>query len=206
MTKEKRTDERSTNWATVVYPESAPENWLDVLRDMLIPCFVSPLHDNDYNADGEAKKPHYHVQFCFDSNAKKSREQIKEITDKIGGVGQEKIASRSGYCRYLIHRDNPDKAQYSYNDILCIGNVDLERTFGSQYNKHECIREMMLFVHEHNVYYFSDLVDYSASNRPDDWFKILCDNSAYIMDKYIKSYKHSVEQRFLARRAQELNE
>lgn len=189
MSEKKKQDERSTNWATVVYPESAPENWMQILRDMLIPCFVSPLHDQDYNADGEPKKPHYHVQFCFDSNAKKSRDQIKQLTDQICGVGQEKVASRSGYCRYLIHRDNPDKAQYSYNDIVCIGNVDLERTFGSQYNKHECIKEMMQFCKENNCFLIADLADYSAEHRPDDWFKILTDSSAYFMDKYLKSLK-----------------
>ena len=86
MKKENKKDDRSTNWATVVYPDSAPDNWLQILRDMLIPCFVSPLHDQDYNADGEPKKPHYHVQFCFDSNSKRSRDQIKELTDQIGGV------------------------------------------------------------------------------------------------------------------------
>ena len=83
MKKENKKDDRSTNWATVVYPDGAPDNWLQILRDMLIPCFVSPLHDQDYNADGEPKKPHYHVQFCFDSNSKRSRDQIKELTDHI---------------------------------------------------------------------------------------------------------------------------
>lgn len=192
MAKNKKQDERSTNWATVIYPESAPDNWLQILRDMMIPSFVSPLHDKDYNADGEPKKPHYHVQFCFDSNAKRSREQIKELTDLIGGVGQEKVASRSGYCRYLIHRDNPDKAQYNYNDIICIGNVDLDRTFGSQYNKHECLKEMMQFIRDNQIILLSDLADYSAEHRPDDWFKIICDNSAYFLDKYIKSYSHKI--------------
>lgn len=205
MGKQKVKDERSTNWATVVYPESAPENWMQILREMMVPCFVSPLHDKDVNADGEPKKPHYHVQFCFDSNSKRSRDQIKELTDLIGGVGQEKLASRSGYCRYLIHRDNPDKAQYSYNDIVSIGNVDLERTFGSQYNKHECLKEMMVFINENNIRILSDLADYAAEHRPDDWFKIITDSSAYFLDKYIKSRSHKIDQEYLRRRERELN-
>ena len=206
MKKENKKDDRSTNWATVVYPDSAPDNWLQILRDMLIPCFVSPLHDQDYNADGEPKKPHYHVQFCFDSNSKRSRDQIKELTDQIGGVGQEKVSSRSGYCRYLIHRDNPDKAQYNYNDIICIGNVDLDRTFGNQYNKHECLKEMMQFINEYNVTMLSDLADYAAEHRSDDWFKIITDSSAYFLDKYIKSRSHKIERQYLDRRNAEINE
>lgn len=206
MSSEKKKDDRSTNWATVVYPESAPDNWMQTLRDMLIPCFVSPLHDQDYDANGEAKKPHYHVQFCFDSNSKRSRDQIKEITDSIGGVGQEKLSSRSGYCRYLIHRDNPDKAQYNYNDIVCIGNVDLERTFGQQYNKHECLKEMMQFINEANISILADLADYAAEHRPDDWFKIITDSSAYFLDKYIKSRSFKRQREYLESRHDEINQ
>ena len=40
---------RTRNYATVVYPESAPENWLSILSDSHVPCFVSPLHDLDLN-------------------------------------------------------------------------------------------------------------------------------------------------------------
>ena len=51
---------RSRSYATVVYPESAPD-FLERLNDLKVPCFVSPLHDKDINPTGEAKKPHYHV-------------------------------------------------------------------------------------------------------------------------------------------------
>ena len=36
---------RLRNFATVVYPESAPENWLDRLDGLHVPAFVSPLHN-----------------------------------------------------------------------------------------------------------------------------------------------------------------
>jgi len=31
------------------------------------------------------------------------------------------------------------------------------------------------------------------NERFDDWFPLLCDNSAYIMDSYIKSNRHRAE-------------
>ena len=51
---------RTRSYATVVYPESAPD-FLERLNDLKVPCFVSPLHDKDFNPTGEPKKPHYHV-------------------------------------------------------------------------------------------------------------------------------------------------
>ena len=42
---------RTRNFATVVYPESAPENWIDLLKRQCVPAFISPLHNEDRNAD-----------------------------------------------------------------------------------------------------------------------------------------------------------
>lgn len=49
---------RTRNWATVLYPSSdnTPTNWKEVLQEQLIPTFISPLHDRDYNGTGELKK------------------------------------------------------------------------------------------------------------------------------------------------------
>ena len=54
--KAKKVDSRARNWSLVVYPESAPENWRDILDDYHIPWVESPLHDKDINPDGEIKK------------------------------------------------------------------------------------------------------------------------------------------------------
>ena len=35
---------RTRNFATVIYPESAPENWQDILVEQFVPAFISPLH------------------------------------------------------------------------------------------------------------------------------------------------------------------
>ena len=38
---------RTRNYATVVYPESAPEGWQSILEDQFVSAFISPLHDCD---------------------------------------------------------------------------------------------------------------------------------------------------------------
>lgn len=68
---------RTRNYATMVYPESAPENWQTVIAESKIPVFISPLHDKDINPDGTPKKPHYHVLTSFDSV--KTVDQAKEF-------------------------------------------------------------------------------------------------------------------------------
>ena len=131
---------RTRNFATVVYPESASGDWMEKLADLKIKAFVSPLHDKDKNPDGEPKKAHYHVILMFDSV--KSVEQVKEITDEIGGVGVEKINSLRGYARYLIHADNPEKAQYEKTDIKQFGGADYEGICLLASDKYAAIREM----------------------------------------------------------------
>ncbi|WP_236560075.1 Rep family protein, partial [Streptococcus halichoeri] len=45
MAKEKR----SNKWAFLLYQESAPENYLDILEEMHVPFVLSPWHDKDVN-------------------------------------------------------------------------------------------------------------------------------------------------------------
>ena len=80
MEKQKRT----RNFATVVYPtsEKTPENWQDILREQIIPAFISPLHDKDKNTTGEVKKAHYHIIIMFEGV--KTIEQAREVFDLIG--------------------------------------------------------------------------------------------------------------------------
>ena len=77
----------------------APDNWVDIIENEKVPVFISPLHDNDVNANGEDKKPHYHVLAMFDSV--KTVEQAKVFLKKFGGVGCETVNSLRAYARYL---------------------------------------------------------------------------------------------------------
>ena len=79
MSEKKKKDNRNRNWTFIVYPESAPENWYQILQDKMLNFAVSPLHDVDIleSETGEVKKAHYHVLLCFSGN--KSFEQIKGL-------------------------------------------------------------------------------------------------------------------------------
>ena len=175
---------RTRNFATVVYPESAPSDWKEILSDNKVPCFISPLHDRDINPTGEPKKPHYHVMILFDNV--KTTDQAQTIFSVIGGVGCEIVQSPRGYARYLCHLDNPEKAQYEPQDVTQYGGADYSATIGLATDKYKAVKEMIYWCMENDVYSYSELLEYAQEERF-DWFRVLCDNGTVVMREYLKS-------------------
>lgn len=181
---EKASNRRFRNYATVVYPESAPENWQDILADQFVPAFISPLHDMDSNPDGEIKKSHWHVVLAYD--APKSTDQAQDVFTAISGVGCEVVQSLRGYARYLCHLDNPEKHQYAQEDVRTLCGADYNTAIGLPTDKYKAIREMIDFIKANNVYSYSELLDYSSQERF-DWFRVLCDSGTVVVKEYLKS-------------------
>lgn len=186
---------RYRNFATIVYPESAPENWQLLLSELKIPMFISPLHDSDVNPGGEPKKAHYHVMLMFDSV--KTLEQAEQIIKSFNGVGCQIINSVRAYARYLCHLDNPEKHQYSIENVVSFGGADYIATIGTMADKAKSIREMMQYIEENDIICFSDLAMYCSINRS-DWFDCLINSGSYFIKEYIKSRTwklHQVEEK-----------
>ena len=181
---------RSRTWATVVYVDSAIPNWQDFLKNLAIPCFISPYHDKDVNPDKTSKKPHWHVLFMFDGV--KSKEQIKEICDMLNSVGQENVGSTRGYARYLCHLDNADKAQYEPSEVIALGGADYREVIGLPSDKYISIDEMMDFCDKYNVNSLYALMNYARRHR-EDWKRVLTDSGSYIMREWLTSRKWSIE-------------
>lgn len=186
-----KTQVRTRNFATVVYPESAPENWQDILIQQFVPAFVSPLHDRDINPGGEAKKAHYHVMLMFDGV--KTLEQAQSIFTLICGVGCEVVQSTRGYARYLCHLDNPEKVQYAVDDVKSFCGADYTATIGLATDKYKALGEMQDFCEQYNVVSFYLLSKYARTHRT-DWYRILCDCGSVYMREYLKSKQWSQEQ------------
>lgn len=175
---------RTRNYATVVYPESAPENWQTILAEQFVPAFISPLHCDDVNPTGEIKKEHYHVIIMFDGP--KTIDQAREIFSAINGVGCESIQSIRGYARYLCHLDNPEKAQYNVDNVRCLCGADYNAVIGLVTDKYKAIKEICTYCKENNIRSYSDILDYASEERY-DWFRILCDNGTIVVKEYLKS-------------------
>lgn len=175
---------RTRNFATVVYPESAPSDWQDLLAAQFIPTFISPLHDKDKNPTGEDKKEHYHVIIMFDSV--KTTEQATQIFNLIGGVGCETVNSLRGYARYLCHLDNPEKERYSTDEVRALSGADYFSIIGLPVDRYAIIGEMMDYIDLHNIYDVRTLMRYARMERP-DWYRSLCDNSMLVIKEYLRS-------------------
>lgn len=180
----KQTVTKTRNFATVVYPESAPTDWFEILESKFIPAFISPLHDSDINPDGSPKKAHYHVMIMFDGP--KTKNKAEEVFKSIGGVGCEIVNSMRGYARYLCHQDNPEKHQYKPEEVRSLCGADYYGVCSLVTDKYKCIREMIEFCDSQEVYSFSDLTSYALKYNQ-EWFRVLADNGSYIIDKYLKS-------------------
>lgn len=179
---------RTRNWMMIVYPDSAPENWRDQIDQLHIEWCCGPLHDQDINADGTPKKPHWHVILAFGSV--QTYEQVKEITDSLGQPIPERVKTLRGAVRYLAHMDNPDKAQYSKDDIATYGGMDVSDMLrSSDQDRRNVVKDMCRWVTDNGVTEFWMLMQYAMDNEP-DWWEALISNSAYIMDLYIKSWRN----------------
>jgi len=182
-------DKRTRLWAIVVYPESAPENWRDILDELHIEWVESPLHEFDVNPTGEVKKAHWHVLLSF--HGPKSYEQVVDMVSPLNCPIPQRCHSAKGTVRYMAHLDNPDKFQYSVSQIIAHGGADLgELLSPTSSERYSVIRQMCEYVRDSNITEFQDLMDYAMAERYDTWFPLLCDNSAYIVGQYIKSQRH----------------
>ena len=179
---------RTRNFATVVYTESASENWRDLLASNYVPAFISPLHDRDIQDNGELKKPHYHIMIMFDSV--KTSEQAKEVFKSFGGVGCEVLKSSRAYARYLCHLDDKDKVQYKIEDVECLCGADYESVIALTIDKYVALAEMEEFVEKYDIVSFFLLSRYATKHRS-DWSRVLKDSGAVYMREYLKSRKWS---------------
>lgn len=176
---------RTRNFATVVYPESAPADWMDRLNGYHVAALISPLHDRDTNPSGERKKPHYHVMLIFEG-PKEFETQVKPIFDDIGGVGREMVNSARGYARYLCHLDNPEKAQYDATEVRCMGGADYYGITNLPTDDIKMLGEIMAYIREQEIYSFAEFLEGCQLLRP-DWYSLAALSRGWIIREYIKS-------------------
>lgn len=182
---------KKRNWAFVLYPESAPADWLDHLRSTGLQCAVSPLHDSDLNADGSPKKPHWHVIACYSGPT--SYNVVKALTDSLNAPIPQPLEQVRGYYRYLTHKDNPEKAQYSDLDIRTINGfdiadyVDLTRTEVLQIKQN-----ILALIQAENIMEYSDLLDYLLAGQMITELDVATSNTL-LFDRYVSSRRNKAK-------------
>lgn len=179
------TKERSYNWASILYTESCVVDIEGALNALKVPCALSPLHDRDISGDtGEAKKPHYHLLLHYTSL--KSQQQVKKDLEALGAVGAERVRELGAYARYLIHADNPDKAQYDIQDLRIFNGFNINKYFEDvRIGTDAGFAALVKIALDNNYVDYCDLVthclNYDAELLPS------CRKSAYALTSFLKS-------------------
>lgn len=179
-------EKRSREWVFILYPESAPENWKKILKELKIVYVISPLHNKDVNEEGELKKEHYHILLSF--NSVKSFSQIQDITDRLNQPKPQICHNKTAQIRYFIHLDDPDKYQYDRKDIETYGQIDLDTYFKFTVDEElQIVDDILDYCDINNIEEFFQLVDFVRKNNR-DWFRYINKNS-WLIKEYLKS-KH----------------
>ena len=177
---------KKRNWAFVLYPESAPKDWVEILKLKGLSCAISPLHDKDINPTGEPKKPHFHIIVSFSGPT--TFNVVKEITDELNATIPIPLESVRGMYRYLTHKDNPEKYQYLESNILLLNNFD-PTTVLNNFEVFTFIKEIQLLIIENDIVEYSDLLDYLLSNDLYEHWNIACSH-VLMFNTYITSKRN----------------
>ena len=108
-----------------VNDETQMDNIISVIEDF--PVYFYILHDKDKDASGNYIKPHLHFVI-------KGRHNLRVWAD-ILQVPEHMIEitrSVSGSVRYLVHKDNPEKYQYSADDVFTNNSSCLHKFLADQ--------------------------------------------------------------------------
>lgn len=165
------------SWAFVIYPESMPENYEEIITDTGLPLAMSPLHDKDINPTGEAKKAHYHCIVYYENPT--TLKNVKEnVCDKLNGTIPIKLESMRGMYRYHIHLDNPEKYQYDDRDRKFYNGFDIDmasKLTRTEINK--IIKQIHTFINDNNILEYIDLLDVLKDNDLTNLYDVAISNT-----------------------------
>lgn len=191
-------------WTLIFYPDSAPAEWPELLSQLHMKIWVSPIHNEDKwtEADekkdakrkaGTMKKPHYHLIAQYEVQVDRT-EFLADFSCLNGPKDVKAVKSLISMVRYLVHADDPEKAQYQKSDVRTFGGaeIDLVEQLGS-HERHEALKAMRKFIRDRRIVDYCDFVDYCDECEA-TWAALLDDNSSYTIEKYIKSRRYKMQE------------
>lgn len=179
---------RSNKWTFLLYQDSSPENYIDILEEMMIPYILSPWHDKDIDKKtNEIKKPHKHGALFFESL--KSYSQVSALlTEKLNTPAHiEMVHSPTGMLNYFTHATNPEKTAYNTEDIEYGAGFDINKFLTDQ-NSDKAVADIIDIIEGNNFKEFRDLVEYLKINN-NAYLNIVA-NKTFFFSKYLDSRRY----------------
>lgn len=184
---------KKRNWVFVLYPESAPADWLEKLRLTGCQIAISPLHDKDVNPDGTPKKPHWHVIIIY--GAPTTYNNVKSLCDSLNCPIPQSLEQVKGYYRYLTHKDNPEKYQYDENEIQTLNGFDILEYV--ELSKGEVIQiklKLQKLIREKDFTEYCQLLDFLADENLMNEYDVAT-NQTLMLNAYLKSRKYYTKEK-----------
>lgn len=184
---------KGRNWAFVMYPESMPDNWYELLQATGLPFAISPLHDKDVNPDGSVKKSHYHVMTYYE-NSTTAKQVQSQVTDLVNGTIPIKLESLHGMYRYHIHMDNPEKFQYDDRDRTFINGFDTSRVDSlTHFEITKCLIEIQDLIRKNHILEYSELMDILLDSDLHNLWEVAQSHTLFL-NTYISSRRFKSKQ------------
>ena len=190
-------DTKARAWTFLIYPETAPADWVERLELTHLPAIISPLHDRDEwtSADeernpnhkaGTLKKLHHHVMILFNGGARLNQALTALRCLKIKYA--EPVQNVKVLTRYFCHMDNENKAQYLLSDMRALNgaSISIERDLTSE-ERNEIRIAALGFIRENSITEYSDLIDYCLDCQP-DWLQVVATQTIFF-NGYLSSIR-----------------
>lgn len=179
-TRAQKEDQNKARYAVfLVYEESAPEGWWEILKDSHGSFARSPLHE----PDDECKKPHWHVIYKHGNTVALSGMQ-KAIPAGVAANGHIELCMHPrNYERYLLHLDDPEKQQWTGDPQELIETcngfpLDLTRDY-SKAERNQQRSDLIALIRDNELCEYADLLEGLVDSGLYDLLDYACNHTIF---------------------------
>lgn len=152
-------------WLFEIYPDSAPTDFKNIIKEAGLPVALSPLHDKDLKEDGTPKKAHYHILVAYPNTT--TYNNALNFAKKFGANIVIPCDSVKGSYEYQVHKNNPEKYQYNDSDRQLFNNFDIDALITPSMEEKLAQHQQILdIIYSNNFTIFTQLVFYLNKNKP----------------------------------------
>lgn len=185
-------ENKSRSWSFIIYEDSLPKDYKEIITQWFLPVCISPRHDKDIKQDGELKKPHYHVLLCFGNTTTYKR--ALSYAEQLGANIVKPISSIKGAYEYWTHKNNPEKAQYNEEDMQFFGGFSKESEIGKTTEEvAEIINAIVDIINMKNLKELKEIYDYCNKMGLIEYRNTIQKHTLFIKE-YIKSRKFMLDE------------
>lgn len=183
---------RGRSWAFILYPESMPSNYEDIITELGLPVAMSPLHDRDIDPTGEPKKAHYHCIVYYE-NPTTYKNVYENVCVPLNATIPKKLESMRGMFRYHLHLDNPEKFQYDDRDRKFFNGFDVNHVSSlTATEEFKFLKELLTFIRDNNIIEYSDLINILSDNDNIQLLQV-ASRKTIVLNTYITSLRNKLK-------------